>query len=430
MQRGFYEVMKAQFFSSLADNALFVVAVELLRNKGAPEWQQAALVSVFAVFYVVLAPVAGALADRFPKGQVMFASNAIKVFGCLMLLFGDYPLIAYSVVGLGAAIYAPAKYGILTELLPPSQLVKANGWIEGLTIGSILSGLALGGALVSTNVSDWLSDLDFSQSGFAFATAITEATAPEIATACIVPVYLLAAVFNLRIPHTGVAIQPMPGLRFLLTDFLRCNAVLWRDKLGQISLATTTLFWGAGGPLRYLVIAWGSAALGYGVADSTQLMGLVALGTAIGVIAASLTMSLDNAIDVLPIGIIMGVTMIAMIFVSQAWVAALFMLLLGALGGFMVVPMNALLQHRGHVLMSAGRSIAVQNLNEQAGILVFSALSAGLSAMGASVFAVLTTFGLIVGVSTYQIGRQHKANLRKHPDELTRLLTTARRNKH
>ena len=202
-----------------------------------------------------------------------------------------------------------------------------------------------------------------------------------------------------------------------------------RDR-GQISLATTTLFWGAGGPLRYLVIAWGAAALGYGVADSTQLMGLVALGTAIGVVAASLTMSLDNAIDVLPIGIIMGVTMIAMIFVTQVWVAALFMLLLGALGGFMVVPMNALLQHRGHVLMSAGRSIAVQNLNEQAGILVFSALSTGLSAMGASVFAVLTTFGLIVGVSMYQIGRVHKANLRKHPHELTRLLAIARSNKH
>jgi MFS transporter, LPLT family, lysophospholipid transporter len=426
MQRGFYEVMKAQFFSSLADNALFVVAVALLRSKGAPEWQQAALVSVFAVFYVVLAPVAGALADRFPKGQVMFASNAIKVLGCLMLLFSDYPLIAYSVVGLGASIYGPAKYGILTEMLPPSQLVKANGWIEGLTIGSILSGLALGGALVSTNASAWLFDLDV----FPVAFAVTTITTPQAATACIMLVYFIAAAFNLRILRTGVAMQSMPGFRYLMTDFWHCNAVLWRDKLGQISLATTTLFWGAGGPLRYLVIAWGAAALGYGVADSTQLMGLVALGTAIGVVAASLTMSLDNAIDVLPIGIIMGVTMIAMIFVTQVWVAALFMLLLGALGGFLVVPMNALLQHRGHVLMSAGRSIAVQNLNEQLGILVFSALSTGLSAMGASVFAVLTTFGLIVSVSMHQIRRLHKANLRQQPDELMRLQAAARSNKH
>ena len=427
MQRGFYEVMKAQFFSSLADNALFVVAVELLRSKGAPEWQQAALVSVFAIFYVVLAPVAGALADRFPKGQVMFASNAIKVLGCLMFLFGDYPLVAYSVVGLGAAIYAPAKYGILTEMLPPSQLVKANGWIEGLTIGSILLGLALGGALVSNNIRDWLPNLVFFRTDFA--AAIADTTASEVATACIALVYVVAAAFNLRIPRTGVAMQSMPGLRYLMTDFWHCNAMLWRDKLGQISLATTTLFWGAGGPLRYLVIAWGAAALGYGVADATKLMGLVALGTALGVVAASLTMSLENATDVLPIGVIMGLTMVAMNFVTQVWVAALFMLLLGALGGFMVVPMNALLQHRGHVLMSAGRSIAAQNLNEQAGILVFSALSTGLSAMGASVFAVLTIFGLIVGVSMYQIGRLHKANLRKHADELTRLSATAKSTK-
>ena len=223
--------------------------------------------------------------------------------------------------------------------------------------------------------------------------------------------------------------QPMPGLRFLLIDFWRCNALLWRDPLGQISLATTTLFWGVGGPLRYLVIAWGAAALGYGVADSTQLMGLVALGTAIGVVVASLTMSLDNATDVLPLGIIMGVTMIAMTRVTQVWVAALFMLLLGALGGFMVVPMNALLQHRGHVLMSSGRSIAVQNLNEQLGILVFSALSTGLSAMGASVFVVLTIFGVIVSVSMHQIRRLHKANLRQLAVDLTRLPTTAQTNK-
>ncbi|MGA1160516.1 MAG: MFS transporter, partial [Burkholderiaceae bacterium] len=135
MKAGFYTIMSAQFFSSLADNALFVVAVELLRTQDLPVWQQAALVPMFALFYVALAPFVGAFADSRPKGQVMLISNCIKVVGCLMMLFGSHPLLAYAVVGLGAAAYSPAKYGILTELLPPSQLVKANGWIEGLTIG-------------------------------------------------------------------------------------------------------------------------------------------------------------------------------------------------------------------------------------------------------------------------------------------------------
>ena len=170
MQRGFYTIMAAQFFSSLADNALFIAAVELLRYDGAPAWQSAALISVFAVFYVVLAPFVGAFADRFPKGQVMFVSNLIKVVGCLMLLFGTHPLLSYSVVGLGAAAYSPAKYGILTELLPPSQLVKANGWIEGLTILSILLGIVLGGVLVGPRVGDWLLDLDFPMLDFDIAT--------------------------------------------------------------------------------------------------------------------------------------------------------------------------------------------------------------------------------------------------------------------
>ena len=152
MKRGFYTIMTAQFFSSLADNALFVAAIELLRSRGAPEWQSAALVPLFALFYVVLAPFVGAFADARPKGQVMFISNAIKVIGCLLMLVGVHPLLAYTLVGLGAAAYSPAKYGILTELLPPSQLVKANGWIEGLTIASIILGVLIGGQLVEAMV--------------------------------------------------------------------------------------------------------------------------------------------------------------------------------------------------------------------------------------------------------------------------------------
>jgi len=148
MKKGFYTIMSAQFFSSLADNALLVAAIELLRTSGAPSWHVPALTPMFALFYVILAPFVGAFADAIPKGTVMFISNAIKVVGCLMMLFGGHPLIAYAIVGLGAAAYSPAKYGILTELLPNSQLVKANGWIEGLTILSIILGVVLGGQLL------------------------------------------------------------------------------------------------------------------------------------------------------------------------------------------------------------------------------------------------------------------------------------------
>ena len=250
MKRGFYTIMAAQFCSSLADNALFVAAVELLKADGAPEWQGAALVPMFALFYVALAPWVGAFADSQPKGRVMFISNAIKIAGCLMMLFGSHPLLSYAVVGLGAAAYSPAKYGILTELLPPSQLVRANGWIEGLTICSIILGVLLGGQLVGPAVSQWLLQMPTAQT-------LGLGSAPHAAIAALTLVYVLAAWFNLHIPKTGVQMHPMPrNALALLPDFWRCNALLWRDRLGQVSLASTTLFWGVSGNMRYIVLAW------------------------------------------------------------------------------------------------------------------------------------------------------------------------------
>jgi MFS transporter, LPLT family, lysophospholipid transporter len=424
MQRGFYTIMAAQFFSSLADNALYVAALELLRYDGAPEWQRSALISVFAFFYVVLAPFVGGFADRFPKGKVMLMANTIKVGGCLMMLFGAHPLLAYSVVGLGAAVYGPAKYGILTELVPPSQLVKANGWIEGLTIASIVLGFVLGGALVGVKASEWLLDLDFPFMDFDIANA------PEATIACMISVYVLAALFNLRIPNTGVAMQPMPDTRHLLPEFWTCNARLWRDKLGQISLATTTLFWGASANLKYIVLAWAAAALSYDVTQGTRLAGVVVVGTAVGAVMASAKMTLDRATNVIPMGIGMGLTLILMIFIDNLWLAVPFLLLLGALGGFLVVPMNALLQHRGHLLMGAGRSIAVQNFNEQACILVLGGLYTLSSAVGMSAFGAITAFGLIIAGTMFVIGRWHRHNGIHHKAELDRLLAIAKSDKH
>ncbi|RYF43410.1 MAG: lysophospholipid transporter LplT [Comamonadaceae bacterium] len=425
MKRGFYTLMAAQFFSSLADQALFVAAVELIRSSGGAEWQRAALVPIFALFYVILAPWLGAFADAYPKRTVMFVSNAIKIIGCLTMLFGSHPLLAYAIVGLGAAAYSPAKYGILTELLPASQLVKANGWIEGLTIASIILGILLGGQLVGMAVSTKMLAFDFPL----IDTGID--TAPESAIFMMVFIYMLAAWFNTRIPVTGVEMRPLPkNLLELVPDFWTCNARLWRDKLGQISLATTTLFWGVSGNLRYIILAWSAAALGYNTTQASSLGGVVAIGTAVGAVIASMKMRLDVATKVIPLGIAMGLLIICMVWVRNVWVAVPFLILLGGIGGFLVVPMNALLQHRGHNLMGAGRSIAVQNFNEQACILGLGAFYSLSTGLGLSAFGAIAAFGIVVAGVMWVIHRWHASNCIKHKDEVDHLLQVARHDPH
>jgi MFS transporter, LPLT family, lysophospholipid transporter len=425
MKKGFYTIMAAQFCSSLADNALFVAAVQLLKSTGAAEWQRAALVPMFALFYVVLAPFVGAFADAMPKGRVMFLSNAVKVLGCMGMLFGLHPLMAYAVVGLGAAAYSPAKYGILTELLPASQLVKANGWIEGLTITSIILGVVLGGQLMGNVVSPVLLGFDFPM----FDTGVD--TPPEAAIASMILLYALAAAFNLRIPRTSTPLQAFPThIAELWGDFWGCNMKLWRDKLGQISLATTTLFWGVSGNLRYIVLAWAGAALAYDTTKASLLVGVVAVGTAVGAVVASVWMRLDWAVRVIPLGVAMGLLVIFMNYIRDVHVAIPFLIFLGALAGYLVVPMNALLQHRGHSLMGSGRSIAVQNFNEQACILLMGAFYSGMTKQGLSAYGAITAFGVVVAAAMLAVGIWHWRNTRVHRDEVNRLLEIARTDGH
>jgi MFS family permease len=420
MKRGFYTIMSAQFFSSLADNALFVAAVEILRGSGAPAWQRTALVPMFALFYVVLAPFLGAFSDAVPKGRVMFYSNAIKVAACLMMLWSNHPLIAYAFVGLGAAAYSPAKYGILTEMLPTSQLVKANGWIEGLTILSVILGVGLG-QLIGPRISPYLLSLHVPYVDFGIRTPA------QSTVAFMVLLYVVAAAFNLRIPRTQAVLEPFTGrVSELVRDFSQCNARLWDDKLGQISLATTTLFWGASANLRYLVLAWAAVALGYDTPHATVLLLLVGLGTAAGAVVASVTVRLVHATHVILMGAALGAAVIAINGMHSVWIAGPFLIVLGAIGGFMVVPMNALLQHRGHNLMGSGRSIAVQNFNEQAAILGLGAFYSALTRGGLSVFVSITIFGLLVAFASWLIWRWHKRNLVEHRDEVESLLAIAR----
>ncbi|MBK1689447.1 lysophospholipid transporter LplT [Rubrivivax gelatinosus] len=425
MKKGFSTIMSAQFCSSLADNGLTVAAIELLRSSQAPSWHVPVLAVVFALFYVVLAPFLGAFADAIPKGRVMLISNGIKIVGCLLMLFGGHPLLAYSIVGLGAAAYSPAKYGILTELLPPSQLVKANGWIEGLTIASVILGTVLGGQLVGPHIAPALLGLDlpFIDTGVDM---------PAEAAICVLLfVYALAALFNLYIPRTDAPLQPLPSNPlWLVRDFSRCNARLWSDKLGQISLATTTMFWGVGGNLRIIVFPWAAAALGYSTTQASSLAGVVSVGVAVGAVVASMRMRLDRATAVIPLGVLMGVLLMGLNLIRDLYVAIPFLLLLGAAGGYLVVPMNALLQHRGHNLMGAGRSIAVQNFNEQACILALGAFYAGMTRFELSAFAAITVFGLVVAGIMETIRRWHRRNVIEHKDEVERLLVIARTDGH
>jgi MFS transporter, LPLT family, lysophospholipid transporter len=421
MKKGFSTIMSAQFFSSLADNALLVAAVELLRISQAPAWQVPALAPMFALFYVVLAPFVGAFADALPKGRVMFISNSIKIVGCLMMLFGTHPLLAYAVVGLGAAAYSPAKYGILTELLPASQLVKGNAWIEALTVSSIILGVVLGGQLIGPRLSSMMLGLDMPM----MQTAID--SAPEAAIAATMLIYGIATLFNLFIPRTSAPLQPMSGnLASFVRDFSHCNSRLWADKLGQISLATTTLLWGVFGNLRLIVFAWAAAALGYTTAQASNLVGVVIIGSVAGAVVASMTTKLDRATNVIPLAILVGVLMIGLNFIEDLMVAAPFMVLLGGLCGYLIVPMNALLQHRGHNLMGAGRSIAVQNFNEQACILGLGAFYAGLTRLGMSVFVAIAVLGILVAAVMELIRRWHRSNCVHHRVEVERLMAIAR----
>ena len=395
MKAGFYTIMAAQFFSSLADQTLLVAAIALVTQMQEPDWMTPALKLSFVVSYVVLAPVAGAFADSMPKGRVMLITNAIKVAGCFMALIAVHPLVAYAVVGFGAAAYSPAKYGILTELLPPNQLVAANGWIEGTTMGSIVLGWLLGGALVSNSISSVLLGFDMPL----IDTGID--TAPKAALCVVMAIYAVAAIFNWYIPNTGVDHRsPSMNPLFLIRDFSRCVVVLWSDKLGQISLATTTLFWGAGAALQFIVLDWAAKALGFDLSQGTYLTGVAAVGIGAGAVIAARMVTLRKALSVLPVGVVMGLLVISMVFVTRLSPAVVLMIAIGGCAGFFVVPMNALLQHRGHVLMGAGHSIAVQNFNENIGILVMVGLYTYMRFAGVPVNRAVILFGLLVAALT------------------------------
>ena len=424
MNRSFYIIMAAQFFSSLADNALLIAAIALLAQLQAPAWMTPLLKLFFVLSYVLLAAFVGAFADSRPKGNVMFITNTIKFVGCVAMLFGSHPLMAYAIVGLGAAAYSPAKYGILTELLPPEKLVAANGWIEGLTVSSIILGTVLGGVLISSTVSQSLLALDMPT----FDTGID--TPAESAILIIMMIYVVAALINLKIPDTGARyVSQKTNPIELVKDFAICFKTLWNDRLGQISLAVTTLFWGAGATLQFIVIKWAQVALHMNLSQGAILQAISAVGVAGGAVYAAWRIPLRKSLKVLPYGIAMGLVVCVMAVynsdmlpntsiltvgkfqISLNLLPAYFLLVLvGWLAGYFVVPMNALLQHRGHVLMSAGHSIAVQNFNENISVLVMLLVYSLLIWLDIPVQFVIIGFGLIVSLIMWLVIKRHARN--------------------
>lgn len=373
--RGMIAVLVAQFLSALADNALLFAAIAMLHAQLAPSWQTPLLQAVFVIAFIFLAPFVGPLADAWPKGRVMLLANAMKFGGAASMLLGLHPLIAYNLVGIGAAAYSPAKYGILSELVGKDQLVKANGMMEGSTIVAILLGALLGGMLADRSVTQAL-------------TAVC---------AC----YLLAAAANALIPRLPVA-HPLAHYApaVLVRDFWQAVRILFRQPDARFSLLGTSVFWGSGSTLRLLLVAWVPVALGVSdLSMPANLSGAVAIGIAFGAAGAASFVSLEKVNRALPAGILIGLVIIVFAQATNLYAAVVLLVLVGVCGGFYVVPLNALLQERGHETVGAGHAVAVQNFVENFAMLALVGLYTGMERAHVPVVHSAMMFGGVVLVA-------------------------------
>ncbi len=398
MPAGFYLLISAQFASALADNALLIVTIACLQERALPLWWAPLLKLGYTVSYVVLAPFVGPLADAFPKARLMAWMNGVKVLGAVALLLGVHPVAAFALVGLGAAAYAPAKYGLITELVGANRLVAANGWIEVSVVSAVLLGAVLGGALVSP----WLLHSALATAGNAALSQLPmfSHSALNASLFALLSVYALAALLNAGVPDSGVR-YPASGIDplALIREFRQANLVLWRDRDGGLSLAVTTLFWGLGATLQFAVLRWAADALGLPLDRAAYLQAAVALGVIGGASAAGRWVPLAQAKRMLAAGVVLGLLLPVTAATTQLALAVPLLVLVGAVGGLLVVPLNALLQHRGQARLSAGRSIAVQGFNENASILVMLAGYAGLVALEMPIVPLLAAFGGCIAVA-------------------------------
>lgn len=368
-------VIAAQFLSAFGDNALLFATLALLKAEFYPDWSQPILQMVFVGAYIIFAPFVGQVADSFPKGRVMMFANGLKLLGAASICFGFNPFIGYTLVGIGAAAYSPAKYGILGELTTGDKLVKANGLMESSTIAAILLGSVAGGVLADWHVLAALG-------------------------VCAV-VYGGAVVANLFIPKLPVArpgqswrVKPMTG------SFFNACRVLWRNGETRFSLMGTSMFWGAGVTLRFLLVLWVPVALGItDNATPTYLNAMVAIGIVVGAGAAAKLVTLETVARCMPAGILIGVVVLIFSLQHTLLPAYALLILIGILGGFFVVPLNALLQERGKQTVGAGNAIAVQNLGENLAMLLMLGLYSLAVKVGVPVVGIGVGFGGLFAIA-------------------------------
>jgi LPLT family lysophospholipid transporter-like MFS transporter len=409
MDANFYRLIGAQFISSLADNALLLVAIALHLEQGGAGWWIPLIKFSFTAFYVLTAPVAGVFSDRWPKPRVMLVANGIKAVGCLGMLLGSPVTLAMTVVGLGAALYSPAKYGLITELVPSSQLVRANGWIEISTVGAAVLGIVMGGFLISDIVThaQWTRWLQL---------ALHTDSQLCGSLGFIVLCYGLALVLSCwirgsHITYLRVVAHPLALLR-QTAHHLQC---MWTDRQAGMSLGVTTLFWGVSATMQLLVLQWSQTHLGMSLDRAAYLQGAVAVGVVVGAFLAAHWVTLEGAWRVLPLGLLLGLSLPVMNWIHHSGVAVVLMVLVGACGGFFVVPMNALLQHRGCQLLTAGQSIAIQNLNENLSVMAMMLAYSGMMAMDLSFAFISCMLGAWISAGMLMIAWRYHA-LTKSPD--------------
>jgi len=408
MPKGFFYLISAQFTSGLADNALLILGIAFLSEQGYPGWWAPLLKFSFTLSYVVLAPLMGPLADAFSKAKLMACMNAMKVVGVAFIFTNFHPMLAFAIVGMAASAYAPAKYGLITETVPESGLVKANGWLEVTVVMSVILGTACGGMLVATSELPWMSNfnLKFIET---FSLDIHTVYAGPLLS--LILIYSTAALLNFGIPNADVsyAQQSMRPIA-LIQNFMKSNYMLWSDSIGRISLAVTTLFWGIGAVVQFAVLLWAKEALNMPLEKASLLQAVVAFGVIFGAGVAGHSVALKNAYKVLPLGLWLGFSLPALAFATSLWIAIPLMLVTGFAGGMLMVPMNALLQNRGYHLLTAGRSIAVQGFNENASVMLMLGIYSGLLALEFPLQWVMTIMGstMILGMLYLMRMASHK----------------------
>ena len=390
MPKGFYFLIGAQFASGLADNALLILGIYFLNEQGYPVWWAPLLKFSLTLAYVLLASVVGPVADAFSKSRLMACMNALKMVGVLLLLAGVHPLFAFALIGLAASVYAPAKYGLATEAVPARLLVRANAWIEVSMVLSVIFGIALGGAL--TGLSEVSATRVF---------VVSTQTWPAMAV--VMGVYLTAAMLNVGLSPMDKrgAIEPLTWHAVRIGTFWKSNQKLWRDPLGGVSLYVTTLYWGVGAVMQFAVLLWAQDSLGMTLKFGAYLQALVAVGVILGAYLAGRSFKLHSARQALPWGLWLALLLPLMVTISNLWLAIALLLCVGVAGGMLLVPMNAVLQHRGLQVLSSGRSIAVQGFNENLSVLLMLAAYSALLAFGMSLTYIMLLLAvmLVAGIA-------------------------------